>query len=412
LKATPQVQCLVCDGPVEPLLDLDAQPLANVLLADKAEMFQVYPLGLAACPSCSHAQLTHFLPPGSLFNDYLYASGTSDTLRHYFDWFADGLSRCLRPNAKVLEIASNDGSLLSALAARGLNVTGVDPAANLNAVAAAAGHRVIDGFFPEARPDGHFDAVIAMNVAAHTPRPLTFLQGVADLLAPGGVAIVQTSQALMLANGEFDTVYHEHYSFFTVASMRRLAQRAGLRLEQVRLVSVHGTSFLFFLRRGAEVTPPLAFPADPPFAAAWPDPEPAYLSSCLTPADARAAYGRFAEQAKGTMRSVASRLAWHKAQGRQVALAGVAAKALTFVRAAGIKPDLYLDEAPLKIGRLVPGTQAPIAPLASIASLQSDTVFLIGAWNFADELIRKIRKIEHRFNATFLVHYPHMKEVA
>lgn len=412
MKAVAQTRCLVCEEPTEPLLDLDVQPLANVLLEDDAQSFQAYPLGLAVCPACSHAQLTHFLPPGSLFSDYLYASGTSDTLRHYFAWFAGALGRCLRPGARVLEVASNDGSLLSCLAAQGLAVTGVDPADNLNVAARAAGHRVMTGFFPETKPDGSFDAVIAMNVAAHTPQPMEFLQGVARMLAPGGVAIIQTSQALMIGNGEFDTVYHEHYSFFTVASMRRLAERAGLRLERVRLVSVHGTSFLFFLRRAQDAAPPLAFAAGPPFAVDWPDPEPAHLSVELGPAEARAAYGRFADKAKATMQSVAGRIAWHKAQGRQVALAGVAAKALTFVRAAGIAPDLYLDEAPLKIGRLVPGTQAPIAPLTSIAHLQQDTVFLIGAWNFAEELMRKIRGIEHSFQATFLIHYPQIKEVS
>jgi SAM-dependent methyltransferase len=412
MKALPQTQCLVCEAATEPLLDLDVQPLANVLLEDDSQAFQAYPLGLAVCRCCTHAQLTHFLPPGSLFCDYLYASGTSDTLRRYFAWFAASLSRCLRPNARVLEIASNDGSLLSELAACALDVTGVDPAANLNTIAAAAGHHVITGFFPEARPDGQFDAVVAMNVAAHTPAPLAFLRGVAEMLAPGGVAILQTSQALMLANGEFDTIYHEHYSFFTVASMRRLAERAGLRLEQVRLVSVHGTSFLFFLRRAGDPVLPLTFSAARPFALAWPDAAPAGLAAHPGEEDARVAYSRFAEMAKTTMQGVASRVDWHKAQGRQVALAGVAAKALTFVRAAGIRPDLYLDEAPLKIGRLVPGTQAPIAPLTSIARLRQDTVFLIGAWNFADELMRKIRDIERGFEATFLIHYPQIREVA
>jgi SAM-dependent methyltransferase len=412
MNALPQRDCLVCGGPTEPLLDLDMQPLANVLLRDGTEGFDTYPLGLATCPACSHAQLTHFLPPGVLFSDYLYASGTSTTLRQYFQWFAAGLAACLPAGARVLEIASNDGSLLTQMAAEGFDVTGVDPAANLNAVAAAAGHRVLTGFFPEAKPQGHFDAVVAMNVTAHTPQPLAFLRGVADILAPGGVAILQTSQALMLANGEFDTIYHEHYSFFTVASMRRLAERAGLRLEQVRLVSVHGTSFLFFLRRADDAASPLVFPAQAPFAVAWPEPVPAYLALHPAPGAVRAAYADFAAKAKSTMQGVASRLSWHKARGRQVALAGVAAKALTFVRAAGIEPDLYLDEAPLKIGRLVPGSHAPIAPLTAIAGLQRDTVFLIGAWNFADELIRKIRAIEHGFEATFLIHYPHIREVA
>ena len=273
----------------------------------------------------------------------------------------------MKPGARVLEIASNDGSHLSCLAARGFDAMGIDPARNLNDIAAAAGHKVLTGFFPDVRPDGRFDVVVAMNVAAHTPTPLRFLAGVADVLAPGGVAIVQTSQALMLGNGEFDTVYHEHYSFFTVASMRALAARAGLRLEQVQLVAIHGTSLLLFLRRADETGPAIAFKGEDAFAVAWPDPQPAFLSPTFGGAEAEAAYAEFAAKARASMAAVAARIAAHKAQGRQIALVGVAAKALTFIRAAGIAPDLYLDEAPLKIGRFVPGASVPIAPLASIA---------------------------------------------
>ncbi len=406
-----QATCIVCDAHTRPLLDLDRQPLANVLLGDATQRSEAYPLGLAVCPRCTHGQLTHFLGPEALFRDYLYASGTSGTLKAYFRWFAAALGRCARPGARVLEIASNDGSLLACLADQGLDVTGVDPAGNLNEIAAAAGRTVLTGFFPETRPEGRFDIVIAMNVAAHTPTPVRFLEGVADMLAPGGAAIIQTSQALMIGNGEFDTVYHEHFSFFTVASMRTLAARAGLRMEAVHLVSVHGVSFLFVLRRADEAGPPVGFAVDGAFAVAWPDPEPAFLSPGFGGAQAEAAYAAFAAKARRSMREVAGRVADHKARGRQVALVGVAAKALTFIRAAGIAPDVYLDEAALKVGRLVPGASAPIAPLSTIAAGTRDTVFLIGAWNFADELISKIRSFDLPFEATFLIHFPQLREV-
>src|SRR6185436_18318441 len=107
-------------------------PLANTLLSDAAQAFETFALGLAVCPGCTHGQLTHFLHPDSLFRNYLYASGTSGTLTAYFDWFAAALSRCVRPGARVLEIASNDGSHLSCLAAQGFDAMGIDPARNLN----------------------------------------------------------------------------------------------------------------------------------------------------------------------------------------------------------------------------------------------------------------------------------------
>jgi SAM-dependent methyltransferase len=405
-------RCLVCDTPTIPVLDLGSQPPANALLADVAQPFEAYPLGLAACPSCTHGQLTHFVEPERLFQDYLYASGTSGTLAAYFAWFAAALARSVPRGARVLEIACNDGSHLDCLAAHGLHVTGIDPARNLTSVAAAAGHKVLTGFFPDARPDGRFDVVIAMNVLAHTPAPRAFLQGVAEVLAPGGFAVIQTSQAMMLGNGEFDTIYHEHYSFFTVASMRVLAQRAGLRLARVSLVSVHGVSLLFLLQRAGEPAAPPPLAGHPPFAVAWPDPPPAYLQPSFGGNEAEAAYARFAAEARRAMAAVAARVAQHRSQGRQIALVGVAAKALTFVRAAGIAPDLYLDEAPLKIGRIVPGGETPIEPLSAVAAIACRTVFMIGAWNFAEELVRKVKTFNPGSGSTFLVHFPQLREMA
>ena len=305
-----QTRCVVCEAETRPLLDLGVQPLANTLLSDAAQAFQSFPLGLAVCPGCTHGQLTHFLHPDSLFRNYLYASGTSGTLTAYFAWFAAALSGCVRPGARVLEIASNDGSHLSCLAARGFDVTGIDPADNLNQIAAAAGHKVLTGFFPDTRPDGRFDVVIAMNVAAHTPTPLRLLEGVAGVLAPGGVAIIQTSQALMIGNGEFDTVYHEHYSFFTVA-VDAGAWRRGRACGSSASSSPRCTASACSSSCAAPTRPaqPLSFAGGRPSPASWPDPEPAFLSPAFGGALADAAYAEFAAKAQASMTAVAARIA-------------------------------------------------------------------------------------------------------
>jgi SAM-dependent methyltransferase len=407
----PQRTCIVCGSDVTPLLDLDVQPPANLLLASPDEPHEAFPLGFAVCPSCTHGQLTHFVDPAKLFQHYLYASGTSGTLKAYFEWFADTLLRASRPGARVLEIASNDGSLLACLEARGFDAVGVDPAENLNRVAIAAGRKVVTGFFPAARPEGMFDVIIAMNVAAHTPDPSSFMKGVRECLAPGGVAIIQTSQALMVPNGEFDTVYHEHYSFYTVASMARLAANCGLRVEASQLVSVHGVSLLSFLRRAEDQVAPFDFDGSEPFAVAWPSPTPASLSQSLSDADAISAYAQFADGAQSAMQAAAAVVAQHQAAGRKVALVGVAAKALTFVRAAGIVPDIYLDEAPLKVGLTIPGTDHAIEPLKKAADIAGDTTFLIGAWNFADELIQKIRRLSTSASPKFVIYFPKLVEI-
>jgi SAM-dependent methyltransferase len=407
----PQKTCIVCDVPVQPLLDLDVQPPANQLLKDAGEPYEAFPLGLSVCPSCTHGQLTHFVDPARLFKHYLYASGTSGTLKAYFEWFADALAAGSPRGARVLEIASNDGSLLASLEARGFDAVGVDPAENLNRIATRAGRKVLTGFFPDVRPEGLVDVIVAMNVAAHTPNPSAFMRGVRECLAPGGVAIIQTSQALMIANGEFDTVYHEHYSFYTVASMSRLAERCGLRVEEVRLVSVHGVSAMFFLRRAEDAVSPLPFSGGTPFAVDWPEPTPPFLAKSLSSADALKAYAIFSEGAERAMQSAASLVAEYQAAGRRVALVGVAAKALTFVRAAGITPDLYIDEAALKVGLIVPGTGQKIEPLDKAKGIAADTIFLIGAWNFAEELMRKIRAVSAPENPKFVVYFPKLLEI-
>lgn len=405
-------ECLICASQVVPILDLGSQPLANALVETADAAYTEYPLGLEWCPSCTHAQLSHFLDPSILFEDYLYASGTSGTLRAYFDWFSTALSRSVPRDAKVLELASNDGSLLDSLRAQGFSPVGIDPAHNLCNIARAKGHSVLEGFFPDIRPDAPADVIIAMNVAAHTPYLSMFMAGVAQSLAPDGVAIIQTSQALMIGNGEFDTIYHEHFSFYTVASMSRLAELSGLRLESVQLAGIHGTSFLFFLRSSVSKVPAFVFEGEAKFSVQWPDPTPPFLNRGFGGAEAEATYSAFANAARSLMKDVAGRIETHRAAGRKIGLVGVAAKALTFIHAAGIVPDAFFDEAELKVGRFVPGTQTAIRALSDVKTLEGEWVLLIGAWNFADELSAKMVRMrgEHATGIHILVHLPKLRE--
>lgn len=407
-KITPN--CLVCGGDTTVCLDLGQQPLANALLTSSNEPYDAYPLGLATCPACSHGQLTHFVPPEHLFKNYLYASGTGGALNPFFTWFSAALANALPKRSRVLEIACNDGSLLDRLRDDGFDVCGVDPAANLTSVATSKGHDVRTGFFPDTRPEGLFDAIVAMNVCAHTPNPRALMQGVKELLAPDGVAIIQTSQAFMLINGEFDTIYHEHYSFFTPASMRRLAERCGLTLEATQIFNVHGRSLVSILRHANNPRRAFSFNGGPPFAYPWPDPEPGIMARAIDNATSSAAYQAFATTARNVIGSARDRIVAHQSAGHPVALVGVAAKALTFITAAGIKPDVFLDEAALKIDRFVPGANHPIKPMTSAAALPTETLFMIGAWNFAESLAAKIRSNRPESRSRFLVCLPELRE--
>ena len=409
--------CLVCGADIRTVLDLGEQPLANSLIESVDAPFHTYPLGLAACPVCAHGQQTHSVDPREIFVDYLYASGTSQTLRDFFAWFAGKVVASLGTDIRVLELASNDGSLLDALSAAGLDPMGIDPAKNLCDVAEAKGHNVKCGFFPAVRPDAPVDLIVAMNVLAHTPDPRSFMAGISDCLVPGGMALIQTSQANMIANGEFDTIYHEHYSFYSARSMSTLAQSAGLVLEQVELVSVHGTSFMFVLRKPGGTPRRVDFTdsGEHGFHVDMPHPLPVLFEPDCPQKTAAAVYEEFAVAARDTMLATAGLLAEIEAEGKAIGLVGVAAKALTFIRAAGVKPKYFFDEAPLKIGRFVPGSEVPIQSLSELARLGEDVVLLIGAWNFASELTRKIRTIikdtPMEGRVTIVVHLPELRRL-
>lgn len=402
--------CVVCSTDTVVCLDLGEQPLANALLGTPTQAYETFPLGLASCPECTHGQLIHFVPPEKLFADYLYASGTGGALHAYFEWFAASLAASLRPGARVLEIACNDGSLLDCLREAGLDACGVDPAANLTKTARSKGHHVLTGFFPDTRPEGPFDAIVAMNVLAHTPDPAALMRGIRSLLGPGGMAIVQTSQAFMLVNGEFDTIYHEHYSFFTPHSMRRLAADSGLMLKSRHIVSVHGGSLMCVFNRTDAEPDAASFGGGGAFELPWPDPEPGILSIEPPQGAAETSYRQFSERAHAVMKQSGELIARARSCGGDVALIGVAAKAMTFITAAGVAPDYFLDESELKLGRFVPGTSKVVDPLTKAAELAENTLFIVGAWNFAEQLVRKVRALRPTRNSRFVVHFQDIKE--
>ncbi len=406
-----QTECAICGTRLRPLLDLGRQAMANALIETRTAPFTRYPLRFGWCPGCTHGQLLDFADPEDIFVDYLYASGTSQTLRAFFDWFAGAVVSSLGRDITVLELASNDGCLLDAFRDHGVSAIGVDPAKNLCKVAEDKGHNILCGFFPDVRPAEPVDLIVAMNVIAHTPNPRGFMAGVADALRPGGIALIQTSQAHMIENGEFDTIYHEHYSFYSVRSMEALARTAGLSLQRFDLVSVHGTSFVFALRKSGEAEAHVTFEGD--FLVSQPPYPAPMLRRDVSDADAAAAYTQFTDTAIIRMTETRELLEKYRAKGFRVGLLGVAAKALTFINAAGIVPDLFLDEAPLKIGRFVPGADRPIEPLRSLLDMDHDVVLLIGAWNFADELAAKVRatldESEMAQRVVLVVHQPNLR---
>lgn len=393
--------CLICNEITEECLDLQAQPLANNLLPSADEPFEKFALGLEYCPNCSHAQLSNFVPPAKLFENYLYASGTSGTLRAYFEWLARAIATNIGSDVTVLDIASNDGSFLDALRQEGLRCKGIDPAVNMSKVAKEKGHDVVCDYFPSIQLNEKFDVITAMNVAAHNPAPIAFLKGVADQLADDGVALIQTSQALMLEAGEFDTIYHEHYSFFTKKSLAFAAKRAGLILNSVELTDIHGTSSLFFLSKSENST--LSFSEETPFQKHF---DASRMKEFPNQETTKAIYEDFADSARQRMDEVRTITEEARADGCQIVLVGTAAKALTFVNAADLKIDRFLDEAELKIGRFVPGAKNSIGGFDE-AEAYEKVLFVVGAWNFFDEITSKLKAlVKPDADVRFLRYFP------
>jgi len=388
-------ECLACGGAeLSTFLDLGSQPLANDFSAP-GEAMASYALALQVCGTCWHSQLTTAVDPELLFRNYLYVSGTTSTLRDYFEWFSDTVVDALGSGLSILELASNDGSLLAVLKSRGHSVLGVDPAANLMVSAAEKDVTTVCGFWPGdvapfLAPD--FDVVIAMNVLAHVPNPREFLEAAGKVIGVNGRILIQTSQANMIRNVEFDTAYHEHLSFFNTSSMDHLARRAGLHLVDAFYTPVHGTSYVWVLSgTPGSKSDRLLEMADSERDAGLFGPK---------------VYENFAAIAEATMSQTREVLRELGDEGFSIWAYGAAAKGNTFINAAGLTLEGVFDDNELKQGLVSPGGQTPVVEPSRIRELQGKVCFLIPAWNFADEISARIRAQEPEIDCRLVMYYP------
>lgn len=369
-------ECLCCGSKnLNHVLDLGEQPLANSYLKYKGEPEQVYPLGLNYCEDCTHLQLTHAVNPDLLFKNYLYVSGTTKTLLDYFDSFV-ALTEGYFPNVysrKVLDIACNDGSQLDSYKKFGYETYGIDPAENLYELS-SKNHKIVCDYLTEesiAKFDTKFDIIIAQNVFAHNTYPKEFLEICKANLNDGGLIFIQTSQANMVEQSQFDTVYHEHISFFNAESMKTLAQRSGLTMINVERTNIHGTSFVFVLSAAAN--------------------EGEYSLSKETHQSLDIVQ-KFSENAKNTVSKLNNDIAKYQDKYRIVGY-GAAAKGNTVLNFGKIHLDYIVDDNPLKQNMFTPGMKIPIVSLDYINKIsKGETVVWIPlSWNFFNEIKQRIQ---------------------
>lgn len=387
---TDDARCRSCGSyALDVFLSLGTTPLADALVeADRLDAPEPhYPLDVAFCSACALVQILEEVPPETLFVDnYAYFSSFSDDLLAHANRHADELiaRRGLGPGSLVVEVGSNDGYLLRRFAERGILVLGIDPAPGQAAAANAAGIPTVAEFFDAGlahrlRGQGYrADVVVANNVMAHTPDLNGFVEGMATLLAEDGVITVENPSVQDLIEGrQFDTIYHEHFSYFSSTSVDALTRRHGLVLNDVEhFPDLHGGTLRWHL--GATGAPSTAVSTRLE----------RERQDGLTTVDY---YQDFAGGVEVLIRQLVELLHTLKAEGYRLAAYGAAAKGATLLNCAGVGPELLdfvVDRNPHKQGRYLPGSHLPIHDPAVLTRWRPDYVVLL-AWNFRDEIVRQ-----------------------
>jgi SAM-dependent methyltransferase len=390
------------------VLSLGPTPLANALLDDDAQADEpVYPLDVKLCPVCSLVQIDVAASPEQLFSDYVYRTSYSETMVRHASDLAQRLvaERGLGSSSLVVEAASNDGYLLRAYRDAGVPVLGIEPAANVAAAAQAEGIETRTAFFTDAFAQDlageglAADVFHAHNVLAHVPDLNGFVSGIRIALAADGVAVIETPYLKDLLDGcEFDTIYHEHLSYFSLTALEHCFRRSSLALVDVERVPVHGGSLRVFVAHA-------------------PAPPSARVRALLAEESEwgvahEGPYRRFADRVRRLRDDLTGRLGRLRAEGRRIAAYGASAKGTTLLTYCGIGRetlDFVVDRSPHKQGRFMPGSRLPIYPTERLVEDMPDYTLLL-AWNFAGEIIGQQAEYRRR-GGRFIVPIPELRVV-
>ena len=372
------------------VLDLNKQPLANSYHKED-EVLEEYPLGLNLCDDCYHLQLTHIVDPDLLFKNYLYCSGTSQTLRDNFEWFSNFVLEDAPVCKSVLDIACNDGTQLDSFKEKGVETYGIDPAENLYELS-SKNHDVKCEYFDSVFFGHLFDVIIAQNVFAHNSNPKKFLDDCCELMDDDSRLYIQTSQAHMVQNNQFDTVYHEHISFFNINSFNELVKRTNLNLIDVIKTPIHGVSYLFVLSKKKMNEHRIQNLID---------------VERETGLYSKKTYDDYKQNILNIVKSF-KKVVEHVQGEYPVIGYGAAAKGNTFLNFADVKLDYVIDDNELKQGLYTPGTNIEIKSVELLKEYGEDDriLFVPLAWNFYDEIRKRTVAVRDNSNDRFLKYFP------
>jgi SAM-dependent methyltransferase len=407
------MKCRHCHHPLELIfLDLGVVPPSNAYLGAEALTGPEpsYPLRVMVCSACWLVQTEDFADAHELFTrDYGYFSATSHSwvehCRRFIDMAVERFG--LGKNSKVVEVAANDGYLLQFVKARGIDCVGIEPTHATAEAARARGINIIEAFFGEALAarlagEGHSaDLTIANNVLAHVPDINDFVAGFRTLLKPNGVACFEFPHLLKLVQGnQFDTVYHEHFSYLSLTTTRAVFEAAGLSIFDVKELPTHGGSLRIFAERrdtGCHpVTANVARILDAEKAAG---------------VDTTAFYSAFQSVAMGVRNGFIDYLRDCRRRKLSVAAYGAAAKANTLLNFAGIRSDLIpfvVDRSPGKVGRWMPGSHIAIVTEERLRQERPDRIVIL-PWNLREEISAQLQ-YAREWGAKFVVAVPELYE--
>jgi SAM-dependent methyltransferase len=373
------------------MVDLGKSPLCESFLpAGRLEAMEpFFPLHVRVCERCWLAQIPSFVPPEEIFDEYAYFSAYSDSwvehARAYVDMISERLG--LGPDSLVVELASNDGYLLQHFLPKGVPVLGIDPAANVAVAAEERGVPTLVEYFGRELAErlvaerGHADLVLGNNVLAQVPDINDFVAGVAVLLAPDGTTTFEFPHLARLVEGlQYDTVYHEHFSYFSLTSIRAIFEAHGLAVVDVEELKSHGGSLRVYGAQASEGRTPS--PAVDELVARE-------VAEGLTDPER---YRQFARDVEESKRALLELLIGLKRAGKQVVGYGAPGKGNTLLNYCGIRTDLLeytVDRNPYKHGRYTPGTQIPIFPPEHIAETRPDAIVIL-PWNLAREIAEQL----------------------
>lgn len=407
-------KCRLCGSLLDhEILDLGMAPPCESFLSakqlDAVEAF--YPLRLLICGSCFLVQLREYVSPHEIFTNYAYFSSYSDS------WVAHAQRYCLKmrerfglgPESRVVELASNDGYLLQHFVSMGVPVLGVEPAANVAKVAIDKGIPTRVDFFGQRLARALLaegltaDLVTGNNVLAQVPDLNDFIAGIRLILKPSGVVTIEFPHlAKTIEGNQFDQIYHEHYSYFSLISAEKAFARHGLRLFDVEELPTHGGSLrLYFCHEQS------ARHADTPQVAALRQWEIAAGYTDL------AFYDPFRARTEATKRGLLRFLIGAKERGQRVVGYGAPGKGNTLLNYSGIRTDLIdflVDRNPHKHGKFTPGTHIPIRPVSAIDESKPDYLLIL-PWNIKDEIMRQMRHVG-AWGCKFVIPIPELTVIA